>query len=66
MKIIAQGTLRKMKSRLEQPVSYRVPLGDEEVLLNSLLKKKIRLFLLNYIRPIKYFKVLMMRRILQC
>jgi hypothetical protein len=43
MKIIAQGTLRKMKSRLEQPVSYRVPLGDEEVLLNSLLKKKIRL-----------------------
>ncbi len=43
MKIIAQGTLRKMKSRLEQPVSYRVPLGDEEVLLNSFLKKKIRL-----------------------
>ena len=43
MKIIAQGTLRKMKSRLEQPVSYRVPLGDEEVLLNPLLKKKIRL-----------------------
>lgn len=43
MKIIAQGTLRKMKSRLEQPVSYRVSLGDEEVLLNLLLKKKIRL-----------------------
>jgi hypothetical protein len=43
MKIIAQGTLRKMKSRLEQPVSYRVPLGDEEVSLNPLLKKKIRL-----------------------
>ena len=43
MKIIAQGTLRKMKSRLEQPVSYRVPLGDDEVLLNPLLKKKLRL-----------------------
>jgi hypothetical protein len=43
MKTRAQGTLRKMKSRLEQPVAYSVPLGDDEVPLNPLIKKKIKL-----------------------
>ena len=43
MKEIAEGILRKMKSRLEQPVSYKIPLGDSEVLLNPLIAKKIKL-----------------------
>ena len=41
MKEIAEGILRKMKSRLEQPVSYKIPLGDNEVPLNPLIAKKI-------------------------
>ncbi len=43
MKAVAEGTLRKMKSRLEQPVSYKIPLGENEVALNPLIKKKIKL-----------------------
>ena len=43
MKEIAVGILRKMKSRLEQPVSYKIPLGDNEVPLNPLIAKKIKL-----------------------
>ena len=43
MKEIAEGILRKMKSRLEQPVSYKIPLGDNEVPLNPLIAKKIKL-----------------------
>ena len=43
MKEIAEGILRKMKSRLEQPVSYKIPLGDNEVPLNPLIARKIKL-----------------------
>ena len=43
MKEIAEGILRKMKSRLEQPVSYKIPLGDNEVPLTPLIAKKIKL-----------------------
>ena len=43
MKILGQGTLRKMRSRLSQPVEYQLRLGKEEISLNPLLEKKISL-----------------------
>lgn len=43
MQELAQGTLRKMHSRLEQPVAYKVPLGEQEIPLNSMLESTIRL-----------------------
>lgn len=43
MKTAATGILRKMKSRLEQPVSYRMRVGEEEVSLNELLGKPLRM-----------------------
>lgn len=43
MKNVAQGTLRKMLSRLEQPVEYQLRLGDSDVALNPLMQKKISL-----------------------
>jgi hypothetical protein len=43
MKILGQGTLRKMRSRLSQPVEYQLRLGEEEITLNPLLEKKISL-----------------------
>ena len=43
MKILGQGTLRKMRSRLSQPVEYQLVLGEEEISLDPLLEKKISL-----------------------
>ncbi len=43
MKAVAKGILRKMASRLEEPVSYSIRLGEEAIPLNPLLKKKIKL-----------------------
>ncbi len=43
MKVVAKGILRKMASRLEQPVAYQMRLGDECISVNALLGKKIRL-----------------------
>ncbi len=43
MKNIAQGTLRKMSSRLEQPVAYQIRLGESKIPLNPLLEKVISL-----------------------
>ncbi len=43
MKQVAQGTLRKMSSRLEQPVHYGIRLGDEDVSLNPHIGKAIKL-----------------------
>lgn len=43
MKTIAGGTLRKMLSRLEDPVQYSMRLGETEIPMNPLLEKKIRL-----------------------
>tara|TARA_B110000444_G_scaffold260565_1_gene308068 strand:- start:230 stop:1057 length:828 start_codon:yes stop_codon:yes gene_type:complete len=43
MKNIAKGTLRKMSTRLSQPVEYQLRLGEEEIPLNPLLEKKISL-----------------------
>ena len=43
MKVVARGTLRKMQSRLQNPVDYKVPLGDSVISLNQYLEKPIRL-----------------------
>ena len=43
MKAVAKGIVRKMASRLEQPVAYQMRLGDEYIPVNALLDKKIRL-----------------------
>jgi hypothetical protein len=43
MEILAQGTVRKMRSRLLEPVNYCLPLGDVEVELNQFIEKKIKL-----------------------
>ena len=43
MKAVAQGIIRKMRTRLEHPVSYSARLGDAEVPLNPLLEKNIQL-----------------------
>ncbi|HCL73640.1 MAG TPA: DUF2797 domain-containing protein, partial [Gammaproteobacteria bacterium] len=37
MKTIAQGIIRKMRTRLEQPVRYGARFGDEEVPFNPFL-----------------------------
>ena len=39
----ASGILRKMKTRLESPVTYRLRVGDEDVALNPLLGKSLQL-----------------------
>jgi hypothetical protein len=43
MQILAQGTVRKLHSRLESPVRYQLPLGDSLTSLNDLLGQGIRL-----------------------
>ena len=43
MKMLAGGTLRKMKTRLESPVSYKMSFGSDDIHLNPLVKKKIKL-----------------------
>lgn len=43
MKNVAQGTLRKMLSRLTQPVEYQLRLGDADIPMNPLLEKQISL-----------------------
>ena len=41
MKVIGEGVLKKMQSRLEIPVSYKVPLGDSTFGLNQLINTEI-------------------------
>ncbi len=43
MKNVAQGTVRKLLSRLSQPVEYQLRLGESEVALNPLIEKQISL-----------------------
>ena len=43
MNLVAEGILRKMKTRLESPVSYKLTLGDNDIPLNSLISRKITL-----------------------
>ncbi|WP_262963963.1 DUF2797 domain-containing protein [Methylobacter psychrophilus] len=38
-----QGTLKKMYTRLENPVQYDLPLGDQSIALNPLIGKLIKL-----------------------
>jgi len=43
MQIIAQGQVQKLRGRLDQPVQYWLPLGDERVALNPLLRQRVAL-----------------------
>ena len=43
LRAIACGTLRKMASRLEEPVAYSMALADERVPLNALLGESVQL-----------------------
>lgn len=43
MKQQASGILRKMKTRLESPVTYRMRVGDDDVPVNPLLGKSLQL-----------------------
>ena len=38
-----QGPLKKMHTRLENPVQYELPLGDQRIALNPLIGKPIKL-----------------------
>ncbi len=38
-----RGQLKKMQARLDKPVEYRLPLGDDSVTLNPLIGKTIKL-----------------------
>ncbi len=43
MNSIASGVLRKMRSRLESPVSYSLPLGEQQVPLNERIGQSLKL-----------------------
>ena len=43
MNVIARGIVRKMRSRLGQPVSYSARLGDNEMALNPLIDQQLKL-----------------------
>ena len=43
MNVIASGIVRKMRSRLDRPVVYGARLGDNEVALNPLIDKQLKL-----------------------
>ena len=43
MNVIARGIVRKMRSRLGQPVSYGARFGDNEIALNPLIDQRLKL-----------------------
>ena len=43
MNVIARGIVRKMRSRLGQPVSYSARLSDNEIALNPLIDQQLKL-----------------------
>jgi hypothetical protein len=43
LNVIARGIVRKMRSRLGQPVSYSARLGDNEIALNPLIDQQLKL-----------------------
>ena len=43
MNVIASGIVRKMRSRLDRPVVYDARLGDNEIALNPLIDKQLKL-----------------------
>src|SRR5690554_5921730 len=48
--VSGEGSIRKMLGTLDEPVRYALPLGDEQLLLNDLLGRTIRLEALGEIR----------------
>ncbi|UOA10620.1 DUF2797 domain-containing protein [Methylobacter sp. S3L5C] len=44
-----QGSLKKMHTRLESPVQYELPLGDQSIALNPLIGKLIKLTFTGHI-----------------
>ena len=49
MKQLAEGPLRKMKTRLREPVDYQMLFGNQKVAANSLIESQLRLTFLNKI-----------------
>jgi len=43
LNVIASGIVRKMRSRLDRPVAYGARLGDNEIALNPLIDKQLKL-----------------------
>ena len=43
MAVNVSGNIQKMRARLDAPVSYSLPIGDQTISLNELIKKKISL-----------------------
>ena len=43
MNVIASGIVRKMSSRLDRPIAYGARLGDNEIALNPLIDKQLKL-----------------------
>ncbi len=43
MNCVARGPIRKMSSRLETPVHYSLPIGEDSVAMNPLLGSKLKL-----------------------
>lgn len=43
MDVLAQGLMRKMRSRLQAPVDYSLPLAESQTPMNALLGKTVRL-----------------------
>jgi len=43
MQVLAQGTVQKLVTRLDKPVSYQMPLGDSRTPLNPLIGQTVRL-----------------------
>ena len=48
--VSGEGSIRKMLGTLDEPVQYALPLGDEQLPLNDLLGRTIRLEALGEIR----------------
>ncbi len=43
MNVLAKGGLQKMRSDLQSPVQYHLPVGDDEISMNPLIGKTLRL-----------------------
>lgn len=51
--MILKGILRKMNGKLNNPVQYYLPIGDDDIYMNELLGKTLRIEYLNEIFCIK-------------
>ncbi len=41
--ILASGAVRKMKTTLDEPVGYSLPIGESDVCMNDFIGKQLRL-----------------------